>query len=261
MLELYHWEPNVHFLKPLIALAEKQVEFVSRWFDPLQFEQFGAGFPHSTESDLNLEGVGPVLVHDRDIISSSFFMLEYISEALPGPALLPEDSQIRYQARAWSQVLGASLGPVLSTLGCACHLAPLLRKRDSLQLQAEMARIEPRERRALWQAVVDGSHSESDLENLRRRLSPSVKRVEDALKRSAWLAGAAYSIADIDAFAMLDPLSELAPEVVNERATPRVNEFLHRMRDRAAVREALGRSRSGSPHTAFVPGAEGSRWG
>jgi len=23
MLELYHWEPNIFFLKPLVALAEK----------------------------------------------------------------------------------------------------------------------------------------------------------------------------------------------------------------------------------------------
>jgi glutathione S-transferase len=130
-----------------------------------------------------------------------------------------------------------------------------------VQLQAEIARIEPIERRARWQAVVDGDCSETDFASLRRRLAPPVRRVEAALQQSQWLAGAAYSIADIDAFAMLDPLTELAPEVVNERETPRVAEFLQRMHDRPAVRSALSRSRSGSPRSAFVPGAEGSRWG
>ena len=38
MLELYHWEPNGPFLKPLIALHEKDVAFTSRYFDPLSFE-------------------------------------------------------------------------------------------------------------------------------------------------------------------------------------------------------------------------------
>jgi glutathione S-transferase len=261
MIELYHWEPSVHFLKPLIALAEKQIEFTSRWFDPRQFEQFRADFPHSTESDLSLECEGPVLVHNGAIISGSFFMLEYIAEALPGPALLPEDSHARYLARARSQVLGASLGPVLSTLGCARHLALLLRQRDPSQLQADIASIEPRERRALWQAIVETHRSDKDFESLHQRLAASVKRVEAALEQSTWIAGDQYSIADIDAFAMLDPLPALAPEVVNENATPRVSEFLHRMRDRTAVSIALARSRSGSPHTAFVPGAEGSRWG
>lgn len=261
MLELYHWEPNVHFLKPLLALAEKQVEFVSRWFDPTQFEQFRPGFPRGTELDLNPECEGPVLVHDGAVISHSFFMLEYISEALPGPTLLPEDSYAHYRARAWNQVLGASVGPVLSSLGCARYLAPLLREREMSQLQAEIARIQPEERRSRWQAVVDANPSGKDLETLRQRLVVPVKRVEEALGQSKWLTGAAYSIADIDAFAMLDPLPDLAPEVVNESATPRLCEFLHRMHDRVAVRAALARSKSGVPRTAFVPGLESSRWG
>ena len=258
MLELYHWEPNVHFLKPLIALAEKQVEFVSRWFDPTRFEQFVPGFPRNTEVELNLECEGPVLVHDGVVIAHSFFMLEYISEALPGPALFPEDSHARYRARAWGQVLGASLGPVLSSLGCVRYLAPLLRERN---VQAEIARMQPEERRARWQAVIDTNESAQNAETFHERLSAPVKRIEEALGQSRWLAGDTYSIADIDAFAMLDPLPALSPEIVNERATPRVCEFLHRLHDRPAVRTALGRSRSGSPRTAFVPGVESSRWG
>ena len=88
-LQLYHWEPNTYFLKPLIALEEKGARFASRWFDPTQFEQFAPGFPRNTESDLQLEREGPVLVHGDTIISSSFFMLEYIADALPGVELRP----------------------------------------------------------------------------------------------------------------------------------------------------------------------------
>ena len=46
-LELYHWEPNTYFLKPLIALEEKAAHFTSRWFDPTQLEQFAPGFPRN----------------------------------------------------------------------------------------------------------------------------------------------------------------------------------------------------------------------
>jgi GSH-dependent disulfide-bond oxidoreductase len=261
MLALYHWEPNAHFLKPLLALAEKQAEFVGRWFDPTRFEQFAPDFPSNTEMQLNLECEGPVLVHADAIISHSFFMLEYISDALPGPVLLAQDSHARYLTRAWSQALGASIGPVVSLLGCARYLAPLLRARDVSQLRAQIATIQPEERRARWLAVVETNYSEEDLDTLRQRLRAPVKRVDDALGQSRWLAGAEYSIADIDAFALLDPLVDLAPEIVNERASPRVCEFLHRMHDRAAVRTALSRSRSGTPRTAFVPGVEFSRWG
>jgi glutathione S-transferase len=88
-----------------------------------------------------------------------------------------------------------------------------------------------------------------------------VQRVEDALAKSAWLTGAAYSIADIDAYAMLSVMPDLAPELVNAQATPRIVEFLNRMRERRAVRDALAMSKTGKPHEAFVPGAEPSRWG
>ena len=130
MLELYHWEPNLHFLKPLIALAEKQVDFTARYFNPLEFEQFAPGFPANLESSLQLEREGPVLVHDGTVITSSFFMLEYIAEALPGVDLYPGEAYEHYRARAWGQFLTLSLGAGVSALGCAKYLTPVLARRE-----------------------------------------------------------------------------------------------------------------------------------
>ena len=261
MLELYHWEPNTLFLKPLIALKEKDAEFASRYFDPTRFEQFAAGFPHNVEAALHLEREGPVLLRDGAIISSSFFMLEYIAEALPGPNLNPGGAYEHYRARAWGQFLGLSVGPAVSALGCAKYLAPVLKQRDQQELKARIDAIEPQERRAAWNAVVDGSYDETALATFRQRLGFPVKRVESTLAINRWLTGNEYSIADIDAFAVLSTLPDLAPEVVNPHQTPQVSEFLQRMRERPAVRAALAFSRTGRPQEAFVPGAEPSRWG
>jgi hypothetical protein len=68
-------------------------------------------------------------------------------------------------------------------------------------------------------------------------------------------------VADIDAFASIVGLSGVAPELVNEKRTPRIVDFLCRMGERKAVQAALVMSRSGRPLEAFVPGAEPSRWG
>jgi len=261
MLELYHWEPNTFFLKPLIALKEKQAEFSSRWFDPTSFEQLAPAFPQNVESGLHLEREGPVLVNGNAIISSSFFMLEYIAEELPGAVLNPGGAAEHYQARAWGQFLGLSLGAAVSALGCARYLAPVLRERDQQDLKTRIGRIEPQERRSAWLAVVEGAYDDKTQAAIRQRIEFPVKRVEGALSKSAWLAGRDYSIADIDAFAMLNVLPELAPELVNDKATPRIGEYLERMRERRAVRDALALSRTGKPQQAFVPGAEASRWG
>jgi GSH-dependent disulfide-bond oxidoreductase len=260
MLELYHWEPNSYFLKPLIALHEKQVPFVSRWFDPAAFEQYEAGFPRDTESTLHLEREGPVLVHDGRVISNSSFMLEYIAAAFPGVDLTPGDAFQHYRIHAWGQVMTA-IGADICILGCAKYLVPRLQERDAAALQAQLARVEPLERRLAWSAVIDGKYDDSAVTAIKERLEISLQRVERQLTQSAWLAGPDYSIADIDAFALLAALPSLAPELVGERSAARLADFLRRMHERKAVQAALALSRSGWPFEAFVPGAEPSRWG
>src|SRR5262245_48311748 len=153
MLDLYHWEPNGVFLKPLMALEEKQAPFTSRWFDPTLFEQIDESFPSSVESRLQLEREGPILLADGTVVSSSFFMLEYIAEAIPGPSLLPVAPYDRYRARAWGQVLGLVVGPATSALGCARYLAPELARRNTPELRREIGLFEPLERRNAWLAV------------------------------------------------------------------------------------------------------------
>lgn len=261
MLELYHSEPNIYYLKPLIALKEARAPFTSHYFDPTSFEQHAPSFPQNMESGLHLEREGPILVDGVTVLSSSFFILEYIAEALPAANLLPGDAYEHYRARAWGQFVALQLSPGVCALGCAKYLAPVLKSRDPGQLKARIERIEPQERRAAWMAVIDGSYDEKTLAAVRERLAMPVKRFEDALGRTAWLAGSAYSIADIDAFAMLSPLPDLAPQVVSEKATPRIMQFLRRMRERPAVQQALALAKTARPQEAFVPGAEPSRWG
>ena len=259
-LELYHWEPNGYFLKPLIALHEKGAGFASRWFDPTALEQFAAGFPGNTQSALHLEREGPLLVHGAMVISSSFFMLEYIAEALPGPDLCAGGALEHYRSRASGQFL-TGLGADVSLLGCARYLAPKLRARDQTALLSRLQAIEPLERRNSWLTLLDGTYTDEVLGKVRERLKFPVGRLEEALSTRTWLAGSDYSIADIDAFAMLRPLARLAPELIGAARTPRIADFLQRMDARPAVRQALAHSRSGQPHEAFVPGAEPSRWG
>ena len=256
MLELYHWEPNIFFLKPLVALAEKGTPYSARYFDPTHFEQI----PVNTEALLKLEREGPVLVHEGAIISSSFFLLEYIAEALPGPPLLPAEPFERYRMHAWGQMIALSLAGPVTTLGCACYLAPALRSRPAQQLQQQSAAIEPFERRAAWAALLEPDQTAA-VAAARSHLGRPIARIEAALASAPWLAGAEYSIADIDAFAMLATLPELAPDLVSQDSTPHVTAFLQRMRSRPAVRAALALSRTGRPEQAFVPGPEASRWG
>jgi len=261
MLELYHSEPNTFFLKPLIALHEKQAAFQSHWFDTDALGHFSLAPSTEVEAQLHLEREGPLLKHDGTWISNSFFMLEYIAEALPGEPLLPEAPYDAYRARASAQFLGAHLGSLVPILGCVKYTAPRLAALGRAQLEARLAAVAPQERRASWLALVDGTYTAQILETARERLQFPVSRLEAQLTAGPWLAGPRYSVADIDAFALLRPMPDLAPELVNAGATPRIMDFLARVEARPAVRAALAMSRSGKPHEHFVPGVEPSRWG
>lgn len=261
MLELHTSEPNTFFLKPLIALHEKQATFTSRWLDPERLEHFVIARTDDVEARLHLEREGPLLRHDDTLISGSWFMLEYIAETLPGADLMPAEAFDRYRARASGQFLGAHLGSLVPILGCVKYVAPRLAAMNRATLDARVAPVEPVERRNAWLALVDGTYTPQILDTARERLKFPIARVEKTLADADWLAGPRYSIADIDAFAMLRCLPELAPDLVNPRTTPRITDFLARVEARPAVQAALATSRSGKPAQHFVPGLEPSRWG
>jgi GSH-dependent disulfide-bond oxidoreductase len=261
MLELYHSEPNTFFLKPLIALHEKGANFQSRWFDADRLEQFTSPFSGDVEAHLHLEREGPLLLHEGTVISNSFFMLEYIAEALPGTRLLPGAPYDLYLAHASGQFLGAQLGSLVPILGCVKYQLPRLLAMDRAALDAKLASVTPQERKAGWQSLLDGTYTDQILATARERLKFPVDRVEARLAQGKWLAGPHYSIADIDAYAMLRVVPDLAPEIVNDSSTPRITEYLRRISERPAVRAALAMSRSGKPEQHFVPGVEPSRWG
>src|SRR5690349_12083780 len=154
MLELYHSEPNTFFLKPLIALHEKHASFQSRWFDSDKLEQFALGFSGDVEAHLHLEREGPLLRHDGMLISGSFFMLEYIAEALPGEPLLPESAHDLYRAHASGQFLGAHLGSLVPILGCVKYTLPRLQRQDRSRIDECLKKVEPQERRLNWLSLL-----------------------------------------------------------------------------------------------------------
>jgi glutathione S-transferase len=174
---------------------------------------------------------------------------------------MPTDPYEAYRARAWGQFLGAHLGSAVPLLGAARYLRPHLAALDPTWVDGRIAAIEPIERRVGWQSLRDGTYTEGYLQAVTTKLASPVSRVEKALQQGAWLAGPAFSVADIDAYPMLCVLPDLAPAIVNADATPRITEYLGRIAARESVRAALRCARTPHPERQFVPGVEASRWG
>jgi glutathione S-transferase len=262
MLELLHWEPNGSWLKPLVLLHEKSLPFRGRYVDVLAFEQYQPGFlDASRETQLNQEGEGPVLLHDGKQITESLFMLEYLEDAFPETPLRPADALGHARILAWARFINEVFMPAVNTLGCHTYLAPHFKGRSRAALEPVLERIPMKFLQDGWRLALTDGYAAEMLEDSERKLVASVRRIEDALAKSEWLVGSTYSLADIDAFAICNSLSTLTPGIVNDAATPRLVDWLKRIRARPAVRAALGVSRTGKPEQAFAPGPEHARWG
>jgi GSH-dependent disulfide-bond oxidoreductase len=261
MLELYHWEPNGAWLKPLIALHEKGLEFRSRYVDVLALEQYAPGFvTASRETQLNQEGEGPLLIHDGRQITESLFMIEYLDDAFPDRPLRSEQPLIQARILAWARFINEVLMPAANTLGCHDYLVPALQGRTT-ELESRLASIPMQFLQDGWRVAIANNYSAELLEDSRRKVALAARGIEDALSQSEWLVASTYSLADIDAFAICNSLPALTPEIVSIHATPRMIDWLERIRARPAVSASLSMSRTGQPERAFAPGPEHSRWG
>jgi glutathione S-transferase len=267
MIELYHSEPNTFSLKPLVALHEKGIDFVGHYVDWTSLEQYGehrgpGGPKLNLEAENNPEIEGPVLVHDGAVITESFFMMEYLEDVFPAVALKLRTPYADWQVQVWGRFNGERAAPAISTLGCHKYLAPALKEKRINGADQALERMPTEERRNAWREAIDDSYSEEILADSRRRAGLLVERIEKALDGGkSWLVQDHYTLADIDAFALANPLPKLLPEACNATASPRTMEWLERMRARPAVKQALAESRTGRPDEAFVPGPEHPRWG
>jgi len=259
MIELYHWEPNTFALKPLIVLHEKGVAFQSRYVDALAFGQYALPFATQLEVEHNPEGEGPILVVDGVPMTESFFISLYLDEAYPDKPLRAADAANRWRVLMWARFVNEVLAPAIATLGCKKYLAPALKARDRAAIERAIAKIPTQEQRDGWRAALDNAYGADLVEDSRRKIGLAVKKVEDALASAEWLAGPAYSLADIDMYALLAPVRDLAPDLLE--SAPKTKAWLARIDARPAVKKALATSKTGRPHEAYAPGPEHSRWG
>jgi glutathione S-transferase len=257
MLELFHWEPVGHCARVLICLHEIGAEYRSHYVDALKFEQFSADF-----LKLNPQGQLPVLMRDGVAMSESALLCEYLAESHPESNLAPADPVDWYNVQVWSKFVDYHLASSLGTLGCRKYLGPVLKEHDQAELKRKIASIPVPERKAGWERAAADDYDDELVANAERKVKLVVDRMEATLAAGDWLVGEKYSIADINAFAMISGLSAAAPHIVNERDAPHVMDWSARIAERPAVRAVLS-----SPglrrrrDLVFIPGPEHSRWG
>ena len=254
MLELYHWEPTSNSGEALILLKEKGLDFTSRYVDVLAFEQHDPAF-----LQINPRAQVPVLVHDGKTVTETGFILQYLETVFPEPSFTPATAQGRYWVNVWIKYVNEYMAPAAWRLGVHGTRDDLV-ARATAAARAGLERA-PLERQQAWTKTLDEGFSADDLDIARALLPTRLDHMEQALGASDWLAGTAYSLADVVTFPTAAALPGLTPDLVNAKATPRLMAWLERVKARPAVQATLAMARTPHPESVFAPGPEGSRWG
>jgi GSH-dependent disulfide-bond oxidoreductase len=239
MLTLYHWEPNANSGKPMLALAEKGVEYQSHYLDLLNFDQ------HKPEYlKINPDGTIPAMVHDGKILTESTPMMEYIDEAFDGPPLRPSSPKERWRMRWWMRFFDSYFAPSLSMIGWSIFVGPAVRSRDRAELEAAIERIPLEARRIAWRKAMFNEFSEGELAESRRRVAFATVALEQHLTSHPWMAGDTFSLADINGFNLGYALPLSQPERCNEEKTPHIMEWLRKIYERPTTQATWKKGRT-----------------
>jgi len=214
-LQLYHGGPGANSLKPLLVFAEKGVPYVDRFIDFAQFQQHDPEFVK-----INPRGQVPALIiEDGRVITESTVICEYVDDRFPDQVpLRPKDLYWRAQMRIWTKFIDEYFCWCVSTLGWEALGKMFVRDMPEDEFEAYVARVPVYEQQVKWRNARKG-FGEAVLEEERRKVRYSVKKLEADLSQRKWLAGEEYSLADICTYAIAMSVPRMMPAVKKVMAT------------------------------------------
>lgn len=234
MLKLYHQGSSVCAAKVRIVLYEKNLDWQGEYIDVLKGEQFDPAY-----MKLNPNAVVPTLDHDGRIVIESTVICEYLDDVFPDPGLKPSDPYDLAAMRIWTKRVDERLHPMTSVLTyTASHRHTILDNNTPEQVEAiinETRDPVKRQRKREW--IEMGMEAPTAREAV-TEFTKTLTDMEAALRDRQWLAGDAYSLADVALTPYLNRLAMLRMDPFWQ-AYPSVAAWFDRMRARPSFEPAL----------------------
>jgi glutathione S-transferase len=233
-LTLYHHRGSTCSQKVRICLAEKRVPWQGHVVELRAFEQLEPWF-----LALNPQAMVPVLQIGNAVLTESLVINEYLDDAFPDPPLRPADPLARARMREWTLHVATDTSWAIKVPSFMVNIRPDLRRRyDREQIERLVARMPNRETAARWvKAVTDGYTTEQIAQSF-ARLDATLDRMQATLQRCRWLAGDAYTLADVDMAPFVHRLAQIG-EHARIAARPAVAAWYEAVSARAAFAEAM----------------------
>lgn len=246
MLELYHDSDSIMSFKVRFCLAEKGLDWQEHRVVLGKFENLTPEY-----LKINAGGVVPTLVHDGDIVTESSIINEYLDEVFPDPALTPRTPIGRARMRIWTKyqddVIHHSVRPATFQLMIKQRFKGLSEE----DMDAKVAAHPMPERRKAYRQWTTGPVDVAAVQSAIDQMREIVTKLERCLSRSRWLAGDTFSLADIAVATFVDRVDHLLFDFL-WKAHPGVQDWIRRIKDRAAYQQAKPKQRLPVPDQSDV---------
>lgn len=238
-LELYHHGSSVCAAKVRFYLAEKDLPWEGHYIDILKGEQFTPEY-----IKLNPKAVVPTLVHNETVIRDSTNICEYLDDVFPDRQVRPADPVMRAEARYWTKAVDEDLHPACGAITFMSSHRHTIQRLGPEKVQEFLNSTPPFSVTADWherkKVFVRDGFDAPDARKTVELYDRYLKKMEDALAESEWLAGDRFTFADIAMTPYVVRLDMMSMQPMWEAGRlPRVADWLSRIKERPTFAPAF----------------------
>ena len=207
MIQLYHAEMSTCAQKVRLVLERKELAWNSHLLNLRHRDQ------HAPEYlKLNPNGVVPTLIDQGEVIIESTVICEYLDDAYPEMSLVPDAPENKALMRQWTKWLDEFLHFHTGVLSgsVAFRFQHLERPKD--QLEAYLRGIPDLRRRERQRQQIELGLKAPQFRESVFAFETFLEKLETQLKKTEWIAGATYSLADVGYTPYVTRLYELKLE-------------------------------------------------
>lgn len=257
-MTIYHGAPNGPSLTVLAALYETGLDAELVGIDLAAGERHGKA-PTSVESEMSIEGEGPVIEVDGEAMADSVFLAQYLDERAGGAGLQPKDPFDHWEMMMWCRYVIERVAPASAYLGNRAYETDRLTRMSDDEFETLTGTIASEDLKQRWIDIRNGDFDEAKIADSTTKIVQAVEKLEDRLTDGReWLMGE-FSIADLESYAWLAGMTEVLPAAFEN--AEKTAAWLDRMASRPSVAAALARGNDEDPTTVWAPGPEINRWG
>lgn len=203
-LHLYHSGMSNCSMRVRITLEEKGLDWESHHFNILKKEHLTPEY-----FGINPNGLVPTLVHDGVVIIESDDIIDYLDQTFPEPPLRPTDpaelERMYYWLKRATSIHVKAIKTHIYDKGVGDQMTQSQAEQDDYaKLQKNPELLE------FHQKSSTGGFTKDELDSAQRTIDECFADAETTLAGQNWLAGSAFSLADIAWMPLYFTLDELA---------------------------------------------------